>query len=538
MTIPKHPPYKQPHPTGAVLIWRFLSGQHMKGRPTNSTFLYRATRDLTDHQHASKWAHRAGWERSLIRIPVALVIIAVIGGGIYGQFVNPRLTDLALIMAGSLAFLGFMWWVYASATSHRHTQRVVRPIHEIAASITGGTSRHGNAAGANPHAYVKVPRNWRHPAAVVTVQTPPSWEGRPEDLRRLKELIERRLGGDWDARYRVDTWPQRVEFRPAPAPPAALKWAEVAAEIAKLPAGQLMIGHGTRGQAVTIDLDSESPHIALSMGTGGGKSATLRSLVVQLLAQGVERVDIIDMKRVSHNWARDLPGVYIHRSIEESIVAVAGFRQRMEDRYNALDRDETATFPRQVLLVEEQNSWTQYAKSYWEDYRAGLDKEEKQRTPRACPAIADLAYCLFQGRQARMNVISVFQRMSAAAAGGGDLRENYGAFVLARFSRKTWMMLVGTTPVPRSSRIPGRARVVIGDLDREVQMILITEAEARAAALKLAKIPAQGGAAPADLGDMPGGGGPAPWPARKPNEKGVNDNESSGLQNPRNGSDR
>lgn len=253
----------------------------------------------------------------------------------------------------------------------------------------------------------------------------------------------------------------------------------------------LILGRGRYGRTAALDLDSESPHVAISSGTGGGKSALLRLLIVQLLMKGTGEIHVLDVKRVSQNWARDVPGVFIHRSMPEILGAVSLFREEMERRYSELDVNPSAVFPRRVLICEEQNSLTAYAREYWTDYRASLPTpKERNSTPKTCPLISDLGYLLFQGRAARMNVISVFQRMTAVASGGGDLRDQYGARVLMRFSAAAWRVLAGTSPIPRPSRIPGRARFVLGDECMEVQLALISETGARECALKCARVPA------------------------------------------------
>jgi hypothetical protein len=148
--------------------------------------------------------------------------------------------------------------------------------------------------------------------------------------------------------------------------------------------------------------------------------------------------------------------------------AIHNVRLCMDGRYDAIDTDPDITFPRHVLIIEEQNSLIQDLADYWTEYRTNLEPAERAKTPRHNPAIADLRYILNKGRQCRINVISVYQRMSATAAMGGDARENYGAKILARCSMQTWKILVGTR-MPPMARIAGRATLVMGDDIHEVQ---------------------------------------------------------------------
>jgi hypothetical protein len=462
---------------GWVIAWRFAAGHHLSGaRYTNYTFRYRATRDLTNHGHASKWAHRAGWERATIRVVTTAVTLAIL----YGYLTDRAVTVDACL--GALAGLGIGLAIRArfAIALAKHHRRIVRPMYQSMSQVVGGTAivAHSQAYGDDHKRYLKVPVNYRDPKARVRYMVPATWEGDSGSIRRLGAIVAKRLGGDWDVMHHSQAWPPYVEFMPSPAPPHSVSFPDIIAAIERAKDSEILIGMGTHNRTVGIDLDSESPHVAMSIGTGGGKSSLLRLIVIQLIRKGCERIDIIDPKRISHDWAKDIPGVYIHRTMPKQIQAVSEFRKRMEDRYEALENGAPDNFPRHALLIEEQNSFIDYAKTYWEDYRNELDKEEKAKTPKRPPVIGDIGYILFQGRQAKMNVFSVFQQMNARASGGSDMRVNYGAKVLARFGSGEWNMLVGTRPIPRSSRINGRGRFVLGDDNREVQFAFVTEAEA------------------------------------------------------------
>jgi hypothetical protein len=470
-----------------IYLARFLAGHHMSGRRhTNYTFRYRATRDLTNHGHASRWAHRAGWERASIRVVATSVTLAIL----YGYLTSSAVTVDACCGALAGLVIGLAVRARYAVRLAKHHRRIVRPMYQTMSQVVSGTAimPDAQAYGDDHKKYLRVPVNYRDPKARVRYMVPVTWEGDSGSVRRLGAIVAKRLGGDWDVMHHSTAYPPYVEFMPSPSPPRAVSFASILPAIERTKDSRIIIGAGTNDSVIGIDLDSESPHVAISMGTGGGKSSLLRLIVIQLIRNGCERIDIIDPKRISHNWAKGIPGVYIHRTMPEQIKAVSEFRKRMEARYEALDKDDTLVFPRQALLIEEQNSFIDYAKTYWEDYRNELDKDERAKCPKRPPVIGDIGYILFQGRQACMNVFSVFQRMSAAASGGGDMRVNYGAKILARFDHQAWMMLVGTRPIPRSSRINGRGRFILGDEDREVQFALIEEEDATAFAMKYAKV--------------------------------------------------
>lgn len=459
-----------------VLAGRFVSGRPMDGnRRTNATFLRRADRDLTPHGRSAHWHWMPGWKRAAWRVGLAALALGLAYGWVQARTITVTAglaaSGAGLAAGGILARIRIQNWTL--------DRKIGRPLYVTAAAITG----HDHTA--NHRNHLTIPRDHaKNPKARITYKLPYEFEGRPQDTKRLSELFARRLGGEWDMIPHFSAHPPRLEFIPSPAPPASVSFADILPALEKSDSNSVVLGIGTHAAIASINLDSESPHVAITMGTGGGKSSLLRLIVAQLIRHGVRRIDIIDPKRISHDWARNIPGVYIHRTMAEQIKAVHMFRIEMESRYDTLEQESASgrpltEFPRHVLIIEEQNSWINYARQYWKDYRNELTSAERSRVPSDPPVIGDLGFILFQGRQSRMNVFSVFQRMSAAASGGGDLRENYYAKLLSRFSPQTWKLLVGTTPVPRSSKINGRAKFVLGEDDKWIQMAFITEDEAK-----------------------------------------------------------
>lgn len=452
-----------------VLAGRFIAGRPMNGRArTNATWLHWSTHEKTEHQRSAVWHHRPGWHRTSWRTGTLVFLLAFL----YGCAADRSVTLTAFLVLACAAVPGGLWLAWHRFRNWHHHERTVKPLYQTSTLVTGTNAVYPHPHGHSHKRYIKVPRNYRNDKnARIRLVVPATWDSNGGQQKRLLDLVSQRLGGDWDmtpVNYRA--WPPYLEFFPSPAPPDRLLFEDIRAALDKGSIDKLIIGMGVHERIIEIDLDSDAPHIAISMGTGGGKSSLLRLIIAYLIHHGVERIDIIDPKRVSQNFAKNIPGVYIWRTMAEQMEAVHNFRLRMESRYDALDTDDALTFPRHVLIIEEQNSFVSYARTYWDDYRAELDPKDRGKVPRRTPVISDLAYILNQGRQACMNVVSVFQRMSASASGSGDMRENYGAKIIARYSPQTWRLLVGTTPVPRSSRINGRARFVLGDEDHLIQM--------------------------------------------------------------------
>ena len=472
----------QPKHTLARLIGRFASGRDLDGqRRTNATFLRHADRDLTPHGRAGRWAHRRQAERAAYRIGGLTFTLA----SLYGLLAARSLTLVMLALSFVTGFVIGIWRIVVTFKTWRHIRGIVSPLYMTLAPLTG------HPPGDHHGRYIKVPRNFQNDDAIVRLNLSPKWEGTVTQQKAVSGLMARRLGGDWDTRWYQHAVPPYMEMRHAPSPPSRVTFADFQPVMERCPPNTIPLGFGSSRQLLTINLDDEAPHIALTMGTGAGKTSTMTLIIAYLINKGVERIDVINTKRTGYVWAKDLPGVFIHNTMPAQIEAIHNVRLRMESRYDALLTDDTITFPRHVLIIEEQNSWMSYAKQYWDDYRQELDSKIRGNTPKRNPAISDIGFILFQGRQACVNVVSIYQRMSANAAGGGDMRDQYGAKLIARSSPQSWKILVGTTPVPKEIKttIRGRGIFIKGDEAHPIQLAYLTGDEARYFALASGRQP-------------------------------------------------
>ncbi|WP_277816914.1 FtsK/SpoIIIE domain-containing protein, partial [Streptomyces sp. CT34] len=273
--------------------------------------------------------------------------------------------------------------------------------------------------------------------AVLSVKLPPEAELGTGEQERVSSLVKRRVPGEWEA-----SWDHRnfkVTFKHPPRPPQKVLFNEVQDIIDALPDSQVLLGLGSRNEKIVLDFEDETPHVGLSVGTGGGKSSTLRNIIVQQIRKGAEKFIIIDPKLISLDCLDGIPEVEIYTEIVEQWAAIAEFALEMERRYQIKKADKSATFPRWFLVMEEQNDFAE------ESYQTWMDVKDK-KDPARPPVFGQLAKSLFKGRQANMNIISVYQRLTARAAGGTELRDQYGAKILARFSPQAWNSLVATTP--------------------------------------------------------------------------------------------
>ncbi|MFE1346492.1 hypothetical protein [Streptomyces sp. NPDC058757] len=260
--------------------------------------------------------------------------------------------------------------------------------------------------------------------------------------------------------------------------------------LASAPESAPLIGLGAGKKKVSVDLDHHSPHVLISAGTGGGKSTILRTIACQFLHHGAQ-AHILDFKRISHTWARGIPGVNYRRDIcdiHDALIALGAEGHRRIRLAEELGDDVLASAPdlvgpRNVILLEEINATMAQLRRYWEKIRSSDD-------PKTSPAIDALAEILFMGRQVRLHILLVAQSATARALGGPEMRENFSTRILVRYTMNAWKMLVPeVAPAPKPTRHPGRVQVVLGGTARETQVLNLSEAEARAWAM--AGVPGQ-----------------------------------------------
>ena len=258
-------------------------------------------------------------------------------------------------------------------------------------------------------------------------------------------------------------------------PPTVVGHDRVIEHARKLPDWEFYVGDGVGGQAVTISLRDDSPHIAVSAGSGAGKSVLAMTIAVQVLARG-GRVVILDRKG-SHRWAVGLAGVdYCTKpgQMHDALLREAAEANEWNDLalHEPEDWDPGA---RTLIICEELNATIGMLMNWWIDNREKSD-------PKRSPAISALADLLFMGRSAKKNVLAIAQMLTARAIGGPEARENFGIRCLARYTANNWKMLVPEASMPKASRTLGRWQIVIGGQATEVQVAYLTVAQARAIA--------------------------------------------------------
>ena len=99
----------------------------------------------------------------------------------------------------------------------------------------------------------------------------------------------------------------------------------------------------------------------------------------------------------------------------------------------------------------------------------------RKASPEALDAYADLFYA---GRQVKINVLAIAQRLSVRTTAGGDARESVGARLMGRYTPQSWKMLCSEHKMPEPDDRPGRLQVVTSEV-HECQAADLSGAEAR-----------------------------------------------------------
>ncbi len=453
-----------------ALTWRFLTGHPWHGRAvTDAGWKRPGNKALTRTGYASRFQHRPRWQRTVMRTGSVLAFILIL----YGLLVNAPLTiDFTLAGIGLLVLFS-CYRAYRRWQRRKHRRAWIEPLHAICAPIVGWPRANP------PHSWLAVEPD----RSKAVLQLPPG-----EDFSdpKRKEHVVRAAAQVLGIESPEPSWklagPEPVlTITPTRPPPDKVLLADVRELLDTTGPDVLLVGLGRDGKPITISLHGDTAHLGLSMGSGAGKSVTSRFFGAQMAYKGAIVV-VLDVKRISHMWAKNLPNCAYARDDEElheMLLALAGEVHRRN-----LLADETADVegevqghvgPRIIVIAEELNAAMKRLRSYWRNERGSGD-------PVRSPALDALDYVLFTGRQVRVNILMIGQRLSAEATGGGDGRENLAALIFARYKPSTWKMLCPDVPMPPPTRHIGRVEVVT-DSVRTTQVAYATGREARELAM-------------------------------------------------------
>jgi hypothetical protein len=475
-----------------ALAWRWFSAQPWHGKAITNRGWTRqgggAARTPTGHAHR-RW-YMLRWQHALWRAQWTLVALLAAAGLLF-QFRRTvsYLAATALAGAGYGAWKGWSW-----AQDYGHRKNYVKPVHARLAADAGIPLAN------RPESWLEIPRDLSY-----ALLTWPKGAPLPEPQKRqaIAATAAATLGMS-DARPSWQFAGPHLKLRlvpPVPPPDLvrldSIEWGKRAPKDvpqdtlrqAILSAGvnELVLGIGEDGRVILVDLAEDSPHIALSVDSGHGKSVLVRCLVPQILLRGGIAV-VLDNKLVSHPSLRALKNVAYCDDIDkihDFLVWLDGELTRRA-KYVRSHTDFHGNLtgspgPRLFVILEEQNLLMNRLRSYWDALRA-----EDRSLPRVSPAIRGFENASYVGRELKVHEVFIAQRFTAEAAGGGAkgaaVRMNAGTRILAGWDHDTWKMLVGkNVPMPSPSKHRGRMQVYVkgGTGTSEVQVAFFTHAEAR-----------------------------------------------------------
>lgn len=496
----------------ARYLFRFFAGRAMNGeRKTDATFWTPATRSLDPSGRMLRWERMRGAARAAWRLSVLYVFtLACTLGLLYGV---GKLLDLPVylhagaILVTHLAAGGLLLAAYVTIKGNvEHGYRIPIPVrvYDIEQERDRWTVRHivrhgrlewekqrvlpvaqalttmlnaGTITPARARKLVSVPRDFKMPGgSPVVINLPASFVGDRAVQDRIARTVRARLGirEEISATWRLEGEHPRALISVPEMPPEILTYGDVSRYLEAIP-DDMTFFHGivSGGAALSTSLSGDSPHGAVSAGSGAGKSELLKLKIMQALHRGWA-VIILDWKMESQEWARGLPGVrYV--STEEAIHDMCiSIGEEIEYRKTHPAEERIPM----LVVAEEWGITAPLLTEYWNALREPSD-------PKRSPALLAMMKLVFCGRAMMAFEELVAQRFSARVTNGNaDLRESFQIIHMARWKPQTVKMLApDVKPFPRNSKTPGRWVAVIGDEAQVYQAPLITDEEAREYAL-------------------------------------------------------
>lgn len=452
-----------------IIVWRWISGNAHHGKPITDAGWFRpGKKALTRTGHATRFWYMPRWQRMLWRFTGSLGAFLAV----YGMLVAPLVTEIGLA-AASLCGAAYGGKRARQALKGRqHHRSWTEPLHVALAPLVGVPLPN------RPESWLQIEPD----RSKAIVQLPDGFGGDAKDKDKITSTVIAKLGlEDPDVQWSIAGPRPTLMLTASTPPPTSVTLDDVREAIDAARPDELVLGLGRERKVNKTSLAGDSPHIGLSQGSGAGKSTTARFLTSQVLYKGGVGI-FLDIKRISHTWARGLPNVAYAKDEHEIHTMLLWLKGELDRRNEVADVAadiegvvHANVGARLFVVAEELNMLQQRLRGYWKDVREKGD-------PTRSPAAEALDQLLFAGRQVRINVLMIGQRLSAAASGSGDARENVAVRILGRYQQSTWKMLCPEFPPIPSSRHPGRVQVV-DDRVRENQVANPTGQEARDLAL-------------------------------------------------------
>ena len=210
-----------------------------------------------------------------------------------GWFAAPGVTFAVIIFLGLIVQALTCWFTVRWVLSWRHRRRWLRPLHLAAHEIAGVDRRRA------PHQWIQVEPD--RTKAVLAL--PAGFPAEQKDKDRLVEIAKAKLGmHEADPEWRLAGPKPQLTLLPSAAPPPPLiRYEDLAEAVARAGPDEWIAGIGKKGSVVKASLATDSPHVAINMGTGAGKSSLAAFWLMQELRRGAIAM-VLDSKWHSHPW--------------------------------------------------------------------------------------------------------------------------------------------------------------------------------------------------------------------------------------------
>ena len=455
-----------------IHLWRWFSGMPLHGKHiTNAGWKRKGYGDaMTQTGHALWWWYLPRWRRASHRTGGTAAVAVLI----WAFLVNPVATAallLALTVAG-LGLLGLRIWRAWRARKHRHTW--LEPLHLAAHELAG----HPRALPAKSWITAELDDGGAVRRAQLAL--PAGWPAEDRDKQRLAAIASAKLGIEAPE----PTWrnagpkPLLILAHSKPPPPEVYP-GELMDAVRVCRPDEFVSGLGKKAVVVKASLVGDSPHAAINMGSGGGKSSLAGWWALQWMMRGAY-VMVLDHKWHSLPWMfkdsdgnyDQLPNVAYLCSVEQIHNGLMWLGKKLHGRNRDIQEKVTASGALRgsvgkplIVIAEEMNYVTPELKDYWAEIRGPGD-------PKKSPALKALGSVAFAGRGAGMFGILIGQMLTAEATGSRDnaLKTNIAVWAMARYGGPSWNTSVGRdTPMPPSPSHLGRIQLVTAGGVHETQ---------------------------------------------------------------------
>lgn len=499
------------------LTYRFWTGRPLSGeRKTDATFTRPATRSLDPSGTALRWEMMRGASRLAYRVSglyaLTLTLTLLMLKGVSAVLTVPWYLRPGSIVLTHLAVGGLLLAAYVTVRGNiDHGMRLpmlshvlnpetgeqkwelqweVRPgrlqweklkVIPVAQAVAPQLQMSASSP-KRARELVSIPRDYRENGGII-VRLPAHFTGVDANgKKRLVGTVKERLGmrEELSASWVLTGDSPHVVLNMPEAPPTMVSFTDMLPYFDAAAEYEFVYGRIAGGEAFSVHLANDTPHDALSAGSGGGKSELLKSRIMQALHRGWY-VIIFDWKEESQAWAKGLPGVKYVSDIEGMHDLAVSLGEEVEFRKSHPDVPRVPTY----VVNEEWGISAPLLKEYWDILRATSDAEERKSMPLRSPAVSAMMKIVFTGRSLLLFQTLVAQRFSARVTNGNaDLRESFGVIHMTRWKAQTVKMLApDIKPFPKKITQPGRWVAVMGDEAVIYQAALITDEEAREYAL-------------------------------------------------------